>query len=396
MEGYLVLADGTIYRGEAFGVLDPAVSEGEVVFNTSITGYQELLTDPSYCGQIVVLTFPLTGNYAVNLIDDESERIQVRGLVVREVCEKPNHWQAAMTLSEWLGSQNIIGISGIDTRSLTRRIRQQGTMNGIIATGYRSPEELEGLAARVRASRGWEGHDLTALVSTKTPYAVPYSLENNVHDRFLDGSLVRGITPETTADKQPGIPRLVVVDYGVKRNILRNLAEYRCDLVVVPQSTTASEIMEYNPDGIILSNGPGDPKEVKGAIETVRSLIETGTPILGICLGHQILGLALGGDTRKMLFGHRGGNHPVKAPQSRKIYITSQNHGYVLEEESLDKSVIEITALNGNDGTLEGFRHKRFPIVSLQYHPEGNPGPDDSRYLYDEFFELVRGRILDG
>ncbi|NPV90306.1 MAG: glutamine-hydrolyzing carbamoyl-phosphate synthase small subunit [Firmicutes bacterium] len=392
MEGYLVLADGTVYKGESFGAEGPAVSEGEVVFNTSMTGYQELLTDPSYSGQIVTLTYPLAGNYGVNLIDDESNRIQVKGLVVRESCESPSHWQREYTLGQWLKSQNIIGLSGIDTRSLTRKIRRYGTMNGIIVSGRRTEQELERMAQNLKESTGWEGCDLTAVVTADAPYLIPYRPGQGDSDPFLDGSLVKDVRPGDLGPKQQGVPRLVVVDYGVKRNILRNLAGYGCELVVVPQNASAESIIGYDPDGIVLSNGPGDPKEVRGAIETVRSLLATRIPTLGICLGHQILGLALGGNTRKMLFGHRGGNHPVKDLASGKIYITSQNHGYMLEEESLDPSVIEITAMNGNDGTLEGFRHRELPIVSIQYHPEGNPGPDDSKYLYKEFFDLLKKR----
>jgi carbamoyl-phosphate synthase small subunit len=392
MEGYLVLADGTVYQGESFGAEGREASEGEVVFNTSMTGYQELLTDPSYNGQIVTLTYPLAGNYGVNLIDDESSRIQVKGLVVREICESPSHWQEELTLGQWPKSQNIIGLAGIDTRSLTRKIRRFGTMNGIIVSGHRTGEELKELAETAKASSGWEGQDLTALVTADTPYLIPYRPDAKDSDPFLDGTIVKDIRPQALGKKQEGVSRLVVVDYGIKRNILRNLANYGCELIVVPQSASAESILEYQPDGIVLSNGPGDPKEVRGAIETVRSLLTAGIPILGICLGHQILGLALGGNTRKMLFGHRGGNHPVKDFTTGKIYITSQNHGYMLEEGSLDSKVIEITALNGNDGTLEGFRHRELPIVSIQYHPEGNPGPDDSRYLYNEFFDLIKKR----
>ena len=394
MEGYLILSDGTIYQGISFGAETDQITEGEVVFNTGLTGFQELLTDPSYCGQIVTLTYPLVGNYGINTVDNESDRIQVKALVVRGAAHKPNHWQLAMSLPEFLKSQHIIGLEGIDTRALTRKIRNHGTMNGVICTGFRSEEELQVLVNKARETQGWEGQDLTALVSTSTPYVIHYSsVHGQIEDPFLEADLVESITPEymESLDKltSQGIYRVVVIDYGVKRNILRSLFALGCEVVVVPKHFSATEILEFKPSGILLSNGPGDPKDVVGAQETVQELIQQGIPLLGICLGHQILALALGGDTVKLKFGHRGGNHPVKNPEENKVYITSQNHGYVVVKDSLEPETFEIIAVNANDGTIEGFKHKTLPIMSIQYHPEGNPGPDDTGYHFGEFFQAM-------
>lgn len=390
MQGYLILADGTIYAGTAFGAIDNGQSQGEVVFNTSMTGYQELLSDPSYAGQIVVMTYPLIGNYGVNPEDNESKRVQVRGLIVRELCHSPSHWQAVWSLGDYLKKQNIIGLEGIDTRALTRHIRQQGTVNGIICAGSRTPAELTGLVQRAQKDPGLEQVDLAAEVTTQEPYVLlptPGSV-----DPLRRAFVLRTDQLLCLPQPEPGSLRLVVIDYGAKHNILRALAWLGCQVVVVPKQFSVPQIQQYQPDGIVLSNGPGNPKAVNGATATARELIATGIPLLGICLGHQILGLALGGETRKMLFGHRGGNHPVSDLRTGRIYITSQNHGYVLEENSLNPELVEIIARNGNDGTLEGFRHRTLPILSVQYHPEGNPGPDDSLYVLHQFLEMVSAR----
>lgn len=395
MTGYLVLADGTVYRGQAFGAGGESPVEGEVVFNTAMNGYQELLTDPSYCGQIVVLTYPLAGNYGINSLHYESGRIQVRGLIVREACDSPNHWQGEMTLGEFLKSQNIIGLEGIDTRALTRKIRRYGTMRGIICCGLRSEGELQALIKRLQASQEEEEEDLAALVTTDTPYLIPGLPEQDSKavDPFLEPGFIQVLEDEALLEKykrrgSAELPRIVVVDYGVKRNILRRLFHRGSEIIVVPYTFAAEDILRFEPDGIVLSNGPGNPKAVRGARETVQRIIQSRIPILGICLGHQILALALGGNTTKLKFGHRGSNHPVIDPRSGRIFITSQNHGYVVEEDRLGEG-IEIIARNLNDGTLEGFKHRHYPIIAVQYHPEGNPGPDDTEEVFAEFLWMV-------
>jgi len=396
MTGYLVLADGTVYQGRIFAGSNKHEIGGEVVFNTAMNGYPELLTDPSYCGQIVALTYPLAGNYGVNSLHYESDRIQVRGLVVREACDSPSHWQSEMTLREFLDGQDIIGLEGIDTRALTRKIRRYGTMRGIICSGPRSAEELQSLAEKLKEDRSEE--DLASKVTTSVPYFIPALPEAGRRevDPFQLPGFIKKLADEDLLDlhkegfsKQfSKAPRIVVVDYGVKRNILRKIFQQGSEIIVVPYTFSAEEILRLGPDGIVLSNGPGDPKAVRGAKETVAEMIKSRIPILGICLGHQILALALGGNTRKLKFGHRGSNHPVVDLKSGRIFITSQNHGYVVEEEDLGEG-IEVTARNLNDGTLEGFRHRHYPIIAVQYHPEGNPGPDDSEKVFAEFLQMV-------
>ena len=356
MRGVLVLEDGTTFEGEAFGAAGK--SAGEVVFNTGMTGYQEVLTDPSYCGQIVTMTYPLVGNYGINAEDSESRRLRVRGFIVRERCAEPSHWRSTETLGDYLFRNGIIGLSGIDTRALTRHLRNAGTMKGVIAsmdTQTWTPDELVGEA------RAFEAESPVHEVTTPCPYRI-----------FGDG------------------PKVTVIDYGLKTNILRCLGAMDCDITVVPAETPYEDLLEIDADGILLSNGPGDPKAVPGCVETVRKLIGW-KPIFGICLGHQILGLALGAGTYKLKYGHRGANHPVKDLATGRIQITAQNHGYAIDEESLVGLEIEVTHRNLNDGTVEGMSHRKLPVFSVQYHPEAAPGPEDSRHLFERFMAMMVG-----
>ncbi|MFZ5627294.1 MAG: glutamine-hydrolyzing carbamoyl-phosphate synthase small subunit [Bacillota bacterium] len=354
MKGYLVLADGTVYEGTAFGAVGEAI--GEVVFNTGMTGYQEILTDPSYCGQIVTMTYPLIGNYGINQDDFEASRSYVRGFIVRETCTYPSNWRAKETLDAYLYRHRIIGLAGIDTRALTKKLRQHGVMQGLITT---LPGTVAEMVDKIKQAPPVFGPQLVQTVTTPEPYTIP----------------------------GPG-PRVVVMDFGAKANILRSLNKLGLELVVVPAHATADEIMAYRPAGLMLSNGPGDPTDVPLAINTVRQLLGE-LPIFGICLGHQIIGLALGGSTYKLKFGHRGANHPVQDLHSGRVYITSQNHGFALAADSLQQLPVEITHLNLNDGTVEGLRHKELPVFSVQYHPEAAPGPEDNEYLFQQFLQLL-------
>jgi carbamoyl-phosphate synthase small subunit len=361
MKGYLVLEDGTVFAGEGFGA-QGAVA-GEVVFNTGMTGYQEVLTDPSYFGQIVAMTYPLIGNYGINPADFESRAPWVRGFIVKELCDEPSHWQAVKSLSLYLAENGIPGLAGIDTRALTRHLRNHGTLRGVIATADReaAPEQI---ARWVAEARAFTLHDHVRQVTTPQPYRI-----------FGDGH------------------RVVVVDYGAKESILRCLTARNCDLVVVPATAGVQDILDLNPDGVMLTNGPGDPTDVPQAIATVRDLLAYGKlPIFGICLGHQILSLAMGGKTFKLKYGHRGANHPVKDYLTNRVYITSQNHGYAVDEQSLPADVV-VTHRNLNDGTVEGLMHLHQPVFSVQYHPEAAPGPEESRYLFDRFLALMDAAV---
>lgn len=372
MKAKLALENGTVFTGEVFG----AVSEttGEVVFNTSMTGYQEILTDPSYAGQIVTMTYPLIGNYGVNLEDLESAKPQVAGFIVKEYSDFFSNYRANSSLGAWLERHNIMGIQGLDTRMLTKIIRTTGAMRGVL-----SATDLDDarLVARARSSQGMAGQDLTRQVTTAKPYRwnevdrTPFALQP--------------VAVKKTNGRRWNV---VVFDYGVKQNILRRLASYGCTLTVVPSSTAAEEILAMNPDGIFLSNGPGDPAAVKYAILNIKKLLGK-KPIFGICLGHQLLALALGGKTYKLKFGHRGANHPVKNLLTQEIEITSQNHGFAVDPSSLDPSIIEVTHVNLNDQTNEGLRHRELPVFSVQYHPEASPGPHDSDYLFARFIEMM-------
>ncbi|MBC8078874.1 MAG: glutamine-hydrolyzing carbamoyl-phosphate synthase small subunit [Gorillibacterium sp.] len=354
----LLLEDGTLFTGKAFGA--EGESAGEVVFNTGMTGYQEVLSDPSYCGQIVTMTYPLIGNYGITRDDFESIRPFVHGFVVREHEEMPSNWRAQFTVDDLLKEYGIVGISGIDTRMLTRILRHHGTMKGMLATGNRPVEELQEQLSASLLMR-----DQVAKVSVKNVFHNP----------------------------GPG-ECIAVYDFGSKSGIVRDLSKRGCDIVVVPQDFTADQIRRLAPDGIMLSNGPGDPKDVPQAVDTIRSLLGE-FPIFGICLGHQLLALACGADTEKMKFGHRGGNHPVKELASGRCYITSQNHGYTVKPESIKNTKLQITHINNNDSTVEGIKHKEHPAFSVQYHPEAAPGPYDSGYLFDQFLEMIANHRLD-
>jgi len=373
MKTKLVLENGVEFTGESFGATGETT--GEVVFNTSLTGYQEILTDPSYAGQIVTMTYPLIGNYGVNAEDLESARPQVAGFVVKEYSEYPSNFRATQNLGSWLESHGIIGIEGIDTRKLTKLIRSVGAMRGILST---TDLDLASLLSKVRRSPEMTGLDLVRKVTVSAPY------QWNEVDRtpFV-------LHPLTTRSSNRF--KVVIYDYGVKYNILRRLTSYGCDLTVVPATFPADQVLAMKPDGIFLSNGPGDPAAVRYAIENIKQLIGK-MPIFGICLGHQLLALALSGKTFKLKFGHRGANHPVQNLLTGAIEITSQNHGFAVMPESLDSTSIEITHVNLNDGTNEGFRHRSLPIFSVQYHPEASPGPHDSDYLFAKFVEMMEGR----
>jgi carbamoyl-phosphate synthase small subunit len=365
----LVLADGTAYRGWSFGATGTVV--GEVVFNTGMTGYQEVLTDPSYSGQIVIFTYPELGNTGVNPDDEESNSVQVKGAIARNITYRPSNWRSTQSLPDYLQEQQIPGIYGVDTRALTRKIRSVGAMNGGISTKIL---DVDRLLALVKQAPNMSGLNLVKDVTTDKIYE--WSEKTNSHWEFA---------PKTN-DDNPSLT-VVAIDFGIKRNILRRLASYGCRVIVVPANTPVEEIWQYNPDGIFLSNGPGDPAAVTEGIAITKKLIEAGKPTFGICMGHQILGLSLGAQTFKLKFGHRGLNQP--AGLQRQVEITSQNHGFAINPESLGADV-EITHLNLNDKTVAGLRHKTLPFFSVQYHPEASPGPHDADYLFDRFIDLMR------
>lgn len=358
MQARLVLEDGTVFTGKAFG--SEGESVGEVVFNTGITGYQEVLSDPSYCGQIVTMTYPLIGNYGIARDDFESIRPFIHGFVVRQHEEVPSNWRAQYTVDSLLKEYGIVGISDIDTRMLTRIIRHHGVMKAMLTTSNRKVEDMmEQLKASVLMT------DQVSRVSTKSVFSCPGTRE-----------------------------RVVLVDFGAKSGIIRDLSKRGCDVVVVPQDATAEQIRRLAPDGILLSNGPGDPKDVPHAARMIAELLGE-FPIFGICLGHQLFALACGADTEKMKFGHRGGNHPVKDLESNRCYITSQNHGYAVNDQSIAGTDLIVTHINNNDKTIEGLKHAKHAAFSVQYHPEAAPGPFDSSYLFDNFIEMIRQFKLD-
>ena len=370
MKAKLALENGVVFTGESFG--SPGEIAGEVVFNTSLSGYQEVFTDPSYAGQIVTMTYPLIGNYGVNPADVESGKPQVAGVIVHEYFDFYSNFRATESLGDWLKKSGVVAIQGIDTRMLTRMLRTQGAMRGVLSTTDLNDASL---LVKVAASPRMAGLDLATKVSCGEPYRwtgldeTPFSL--------------KAAAPEGERRY-----RVIAYDYGIKRNILRRLVAYGCEVTVVPAGYPAADVLAASPDGVFLSNGPGDPSAVGVAIRNVQELIGK-KPIFGICLGHQILALALGGRTFKLKFGHRGGNHPVKNLQTGRIEITSQNHGFAVDPDSLDASQIEITHVNLNDQTNEGFRHRELPIFSVQYHPEASPGPHDSDYLFREFLRMM-------
>jgi len=369
VEATLALEDGRIFRGRSFGA--PGRRTGEVVFNTSMTGYQEILTDPSYCGQIVVMTYPLIGNCGVNDEDGESAAPRVEGLCVRESSQLHSNWRSRKDLPQYLRENRIPGVTEIDTRALTRHIRSQGAMRGALVSGTGTAEEAVRLA---RSAPRLGDLDLVSRVTC----AAPYSWRERRDDTWRLG-------PGTASTA--GRRRVVAYDFGIKRNILRHLVDLGCDVTVVPATWPAEDTLALKPDGVFLSNGPGDPEAAGVAVDVVRSLLGK-IPLFGICLGHQILGLALGGATYKLKFGHRGANHPVQDQRTRKIAITSQNHGYAVDARSLP-SAVEVTHINLNDGTCEGFRHREVPMFAVQYHPEAAPGPHDAGGLFRDFLSLI-------
>jgi carbamoyl-phosphate synthase small subunit len=358
-QAYLVLEDGTVHPGEAFGAHAPGY--GEVVFNTSMTGYQEVLTDPSYAGQLVTLTYPLVGNYGINDEHFESRRIQVGGLIVREHCDLPSHGLSRRTLHEFLLSQGIPGLSGVDTRTITRRLRDRGVMMGIITQD--SPESA---LARLAETPPYGDVDFVRTVTTEESY------------HWVDSPVAPGVELKY---------RVLITDCGVKYNILRLLRKRGCEVITLPATTPPEEMLALNPSGILLSPGPGDPQLLGYLVDNTRKLLGR-VPVMGICLGHQIVARALGADTFKLKFGHRGGNHPVKDLGTGRVYITAQNHGYAVRADSLPPG-LEISHVNLNDGTIEGLRHREMPLFSIQYHSEASPGPLDNEYLFDEFIQLL-------
>jgi len=371
----LVLEDGSVHEGHSFGAQTTA--HGEVVFSTSMTGYQEMLTDPSYAGQILVPTYPLIGNYGINESDSESRQIQVRGLVVREYCPRPSHWQSIRTLHEFLLAYGIPGISGIDTRALTRRLRSSGVMMGILG----SEMTIEDPSAELKNLPRYDSINFVRQVSTEKSYEWQ---SNRPATATLPSLSLRG----ASATKQS--LRILVIDYGLKYNILRLLSQLGCQATAIPCTTSAEDVLALDPDGIILSPGPGDPALLDDIANTVRNLIGK-KPVMGICLGHQLIGKALGAKTFKLKFGHRGGNHPVRDLATGRVYITAQNHGYALDPDTLEGG-LEVSHINLNDGTVEGLRHRDLPIISIQYHSEAGPGPLDSTHLFERFLEMVRGQ----
>jgi carbamoyl-phosphate synthase small subunit len=369
MEAILALEDGRVFRGRGDGA--PGERFGEVVFNTSLSGYQEILTDPSYAGQIVIFTYPHIGNYGTNSLDCEAARPYAEGLVVRELSQLASNWRSEQDTSTFLAQYGVPVISDIDTRALVLHLRKHGAMRGVIST---QDHDEASLVAKAKASPSMVGLDLASRVTTPSRYDWTEPSADFLH------------TGEAT--RPPARFRVVAFDYGIKQNILRRLVDVGCHVIVVPAKTSASEVLEFKPDGVFLSNGPGDPEPVEYAARGVRDLLGR-VPIFGICLGHQIIGLALGGKTYKLKFGHHGGNHPVMNLETQKVEITAQNHGFAVDPDSLQASEVVLTHRNLNDDTLEGLRHRTMPLFSVQYHPEASPGPHDSAYLFDRFVKMM-------
>ncbi len=370
---YLVFEDGTVFAGQQLGAAKEAT--GEVVFNTSMTGYQEMLTDPSYGGQILVPTYPLIGNYGVNDEDVESRRIQVSAFVVREDCDEPSHPLSTMTIHDYLLRNGVPGIFGVDTRAITRKLRTRGVMMGIVTPR----EDVQAVLRALAAAPRYGEVDVVHAVSTRRAY---------------DWNLATAVpSPSQGEGRGEGSrrPHIVITDYGVKLNIIRCLAKRGCDVTVVPDTATAAEILGRKPDGVVMSPGPGDPELLEGAVETARGLFGK-APVFGICLGHQVIARAFGASTFKLKFGHRGGNQPVKDLTTGLVYVTAQNHGYAVDAAGLPPDV-QVSHMNLNDNTVEGLRHKTLPVLTIQYHSEASPGPHDSEYLFDRFLELVKSQV---
>ncbi|BDC53069.1 carbamoyl-phosphate synthase small chain [Bryobacterales bacterium F-183] len=371
IKAVLALEDGTVFEGASFGA--PVERVGEVVFNTSITGYQEIFTDPSYAGQIIVLTNPQIGNYGANAEDCESSKPFIEGLIVRDFSPISSNWRADESAQEFL-TRNGIPVGGdMDTRSLVRKLRSQGVMRGVLSTDI---SNLERLVEKAKSAPSMAGLDLASRVSTTQAYEWTQQVEPCSPSQLVKSA--------KELDKH-----IVAYDFGIKRNILRRLASIGCRVTVVPSMTSAEDVLALNPDGVFLSNGPGDPEPLEAQAAQVRKLIEKDVPMFGICLGQQVLGLACGGKTFKLKFGHRGGNHPVLNYKTQRVEITAQNHGFCVDPDSLPSSEVELTHINLNDQTLEGFRLKNHPVFSVQYHPEAAPGPHDSHYLFDDFRSLL-------
>jgi carbamoyl-phosphate synthase small subunit len=372
MQAILALEDGRIFRGEGYG--HPGECQGEVVFNTSLTGYQEIATDPSYAGQIVVLTNPQIGNYGTNQADNESSRPYIEGLIVREFSAIGSNWRSEQVTDEYMERYSVPVLGEIDTRALVRHLRTHGVMRGVIST---ESSDVDALIQKARKIRKMDGTDLAKVVSTKTSYTF-----DETDPRY------QGDDPLLSAAVDKPSLHVVAYDFGIKQNILRMLAREGCRVTVVPAQTTADEVMGLNPNGVFLSNGPGDPEPVDYAVQAIRGMMGR-VPVFGICLGHQLCGLALGGKTYKLKFGHHGGNHPVRNNTTGKVEITAHNHNFAVDPDSINANDVELTHVDLNDNTLEGLRHKTLPLFSVQYHPEAAPGPHDSHYLFRDFRKMM-------
>jgi carbamoyl-phosphate synthase small subunit len=387
MQALLALEDGRIFRGQAYG--HPGESLGEVVFNTSLTGYQEIATDPSYAGQIVVLTNPQIGNYGTNHADNESARPFIEGLIVREFSAISSNWRSEQVTDEYMERYNVPVLAEIDTRALVRHLRTHGVMRGVISTAASDPDTL---IQRARNIRKMDGTDLARVVSTKTAYEFDESDSRNQSGDPLLPLSKAGCPILDAASSRQGWEttnlHVVAYDFGIKQNILRMLTREGCRVTVVPAETTADDVFALKPDGVFLSNGPGDPEPVDYAVNAIRKMMGR-VPVFGICLGHQLCGLALGGRTYKLKFGHHGGNHPVRNSMTGKVEITAHNHNFAVDPDSINANEVELTHIDLNDQTLEGLRHKTLPLFSVQYHPEAAPGPHDSHYLFRDFRKMM-------